>query len=100
MGGFSVPGGTLSINIRRDVTTLRVTFLGYFYETDPYFLGLLLGHFIFLRLVPRLFYVKNCIEGRLGEGAQRCLFVVTRNGQRWATEQKETLRTYFINGPQ
>ena len=33
----------LSINVGRDVLTLRVTFSGYFSGTDTYFCGFLLG---------------------------------------------------------
>ena len=36
-------GGALSINVGRDVPTLRVTFSGYFSGTVTYFCGFLLG---------------------------------------------------------
>ena len=39
----NLEGGTLSINVGRDLPALRVTFLGYFSGTDAYFCGFLLG---------------------------------------------------------
>ena len=60
---------------------------------------ILLVRFTRVNLVPRLFYIKHCMQWHQRDGAQSCQFRFNQNGQRCDTSQKDHLRTYYKNGP-